>query len=60
MTLRNNTKKRKFLFIQVRIIASFKKKNSSICRYYFFLGLEVRNPSSQEQKAELRRPALFE
>lgn len=26
MTLRNNTKKRKFLFIQVRIIASFKKK----------------------------------
>lgn len=35
MTLRNNTEKTKFLFIQVTVIAYVKKKNSSIYGQFF-------------------------
>lgn len=59
MTLRNNTEKTKFLFIQVTISAYVKKK---IAAYMdnSFLGLGVRNPPLQEQKAKLRPPALLQ
>lgn len=60
MTLRNNTEKTKFLFIQVTIIAYVKKKNIAAYMDNSFLGLGVRNPPLQEQKAKLRPPALLQ